>query len=210
MTGNAVPVAKPATTSDAARIGLRILLIFGMAALGSAASADTDDDVADVFSGIVRYSQWPDAPATLRICVNEQDRAALLAITRRFSEEAASAPAGGALVSGNPGPVRVQVVSRAIDVGGIAALLECHAIYFGDPMVMARRPTVMAMVARLINLPILTVGHGEDFCSWGGLFCLSPSEAGWRIRANLDSISRSGLRVNAQLLRLTQRERGQS
>lgn len=175
---------------------LRALILCSLAAFTFRASAGTADDMADVFAGIVSYSRWPSAPAVLRVCVNEQDAAAVLAITRRFAGEAAA-------------PARVQVVGLPLDAAAIESLLDCQAIYFGDPPAMARQPRVTALVARLVNQPILTVGHGDDFCSYGGLFCLSPAEAGWRIRANLDSISRSGLRVNAQLLRLTQRDRGQ-
>lgn len=170
-----------------------------MAALVSAASADPADEVADVFAGIVRYSRWAEAPALLRVCVNEQDTAAVLAITRRFADEAGTGAA----------PTRVLVVGRPLDAGAIDALLECQAIYFGNLPAPARQPLVTRLVTRLVNQPILTVGHGDDFCSYGGLFCLLPAEPGWRIHANLDSISRSGLRVNAQLLRLTQRDRGQ-
>ncbi|CAN5750378.1 hypothetical protein BH11PSE8_BH11PSE8_38690 [soil metagenome] len=185
---------------------LRALLVCATATLGSVASADAADEVADVFAGIVRYSRWAEAPAVLRVCVNEQDPAAVLAITRRFAEE--TAPAVD--VPGHALPVRVQVVSRAFDVGDIAALRECQAIYFGSALATSAQPLVTRLVTQLLNQPILTVGQGDDFCSRGGLFCLSPSEPGWRIRANLDSISRSGLRVNAQLLRLTQRDKGQS
>lgn len=178
---------------------LRALLLCGLAAfvvaLAPAARADTADDVADVFAGIVSYSRWAEAPAVLRVCVDDQDPAAVLAITRRFADGAGT------------GPTRVQVVGRGLD--GVASLLDCHAIYFREPPAAAGPQPAPRLVTQLVSQPILTVGHGDDFCSYGGLFCLSPAEPGWRIRANLDSISRSGLRVNAQLLRFTQRERGQ-
>ena len=68
-------------------------------------------------------------------------------------------------------------------------------------------PVMRALLTTFVNRPVLTIGHGEDFCSFGGMFCLQSTEAGERIQANLDSISRSGLRINPQLLRLTQRDR---
>ncbi len=211
MTGDALPDQTPRSPAGAAGrravptrwrlsimqklVAFRTLVLCGAATFGPAAWADTADDVADVFAGIVRYTRWGEAPPVLRICVNEQDPAAVLAITRRFAEEAAP-------------PARVQVVARPLDAAAFAALLDCQAIYFGDLPAAAKQQPVTRLVAYLVNRPILTVGHGDDFCSYGGLFCLSAAEPGWRIRANLDSISRSGLRVNAQLLRLTQRDRG--
>jgi hypothetical protein len=60
------------------------------------------------------------------------------------------------------------------------------------------------MLLGVLDRPVLTIGFDEEFCSLGGMFCLDNSSGKLQIRANLDSISRSGMRINPQLLRLTQ------
>jgi hypothetical protein len=82
-------------------------------------------------------------------------------------------------------------------------ILDCQVVYFGRSSPVDANP----LLIQLAKHPILTIGHSEDFCSYAGLFCLIPGNGGFRIAANLDSISRNGLRVNPLLLKLTSRER---
>jgi YfiR/HmsC-like len=168
-----------------------------LATLAGPSIAQTDARIAaaggplelpDVLAGIVHYTRWPDAVDSLRLCVTDKDPATLAALTRRFG--ASAAPVG-----------RIEVVSVRIDAEAVASLLDCQVVYFGQAPAKAWR----ALLLELTRRPILTIGHGEDFCSYGGLFCLEAADSGVRLRVNLDSIARVGLRVNPQLLRLTQR-----
>lgn len=154
------------------------------------AAVDSTLELADILAGIIHYTRWPDSGANVRICVDEQERNALSAIVRKLDD---------VLSNGR----HVSVVSRRVDAAGAASLLDCQGIYFGDGPPDRWQPLLMQLAHR----PVLTVGPGEDFCSYGGVFCLERSESGVRIKANLDAIARSGLRVNPQLLRLTQREK---
>ena len=161
----------------------------GEARVGMPAS----DELIGVLAGIVHYTRWPAAPTPLHVCVDARDDLAGGAGARHLAD---------ALAELGPGPVVIE--GRRLEAGA-ASVVDCQAIYVGDvPPVVWQR-----LLKELVNRPTLTIGYSEDFCSWGGQFCLergAPATANLRIRANLDAISRSGLRVNPQLLRLTQRD----
>jgi len=146
--------------------------------------------LSDVVAGIVHYTRWPEAGAGVRFCVSDEYAGLAAAIARQFDEA-------------SPDKRLVSPAIRRIDMNTMQSLLECQAIYFGDVPAQVWRP----LLPELVKHPILTIGHGDDFCSYGGLFCLESTESSLRLRANLDSIALTGLRVNPQLLRLTQRER---
>lgn len=143
-------------------------------------------EVIDVFAGIVHYTRWPKAVDSLRLCVSDKDIKAT-ATAVRFSQDSAE-----------PRHVTVQTIHN--DAAGIASLLDCQIVYMDD----IPESTWQAWLPGLVGHPILTIGRGEAFCSWGGLFCLDEAPARLRLHANLDSIARSELHVNPQLLRLTQ------
>jgi len=152
---------------------------------GSAASI-----LADLLIGIVQYTRWPGGVSSVQVCVDDRDAPTALAVERRLAEGASTSRRDFTLAS------------RKLNSDSAQGLLDCQVVYFED----ARANPRPALLIALANLPILTIGHGEDFCSYGGLFCLTSAPTGWRIQANLDAIARSGLRVNPQLLRLTQRD----
>jgi hypothetical protein len=122
--------------------------------------------------------------------VDESDEKTAVAAVRSLSIEAGDGR-------------QVIVIARRITARSIEQLLDCQAVYFGVAPPVVYRP----LLVRLVDKPILTVGQGSDFCSYGGTFCIETSAEGVRIKANLESIASSGLRVNPQLLRLTQRSK---
>ncbi len=150
--------------------------------------ADSRSDLPDILAGIIHYTRWPTAPETVRLCLNERDADAPM-ISRFFDAGYKDLP-------------RVNVVFRRIQPETADALKDCHAVYFGH-MAAAEASAVLMTLGKW---PVLTVGFGDDFCSYAGLFCLIAHAGGYRIAANLDSISRNGIRVNPLLLKLTVRE----
>ena len=176
---------------------LVVLILSARAAAPSQAQVDTRTAVAEISAeaaeailGIVHYTRWPEPAAPLRVClIGKFDDAAAESLARRLGEAA----------TGQQGP---PLVNRRAETAG---LVDCHVAYTASAAPAIWRP----LLSQLGGRPVLTIGHGEEFCSFGGMFCLEPGNAGLRIRANLDAISRSGLRVNPQLLRFTQRGNGQ-
>jgi hypothetical protein len=163
-------------------------------AQGEPRGAVSPDELVGVLAGIVHYTRWPETPALLHVCVDMRDELASGAGAHRLADALATL-----------GPAPVSIEGRHLDAGA-ASMLDCQALYVGNaPPVAWQR-----LLKELVNRPVLTIGYSEEFCSWGGQFCLERTDPGaateLRIRANLDAISRSGLRVNPQLLRLTQRD----
>ncbi len=179
------------------RLFSRALLLVGLGTAAGHAAAQAEpvtDELSGIVAGIVHYTRWPDAPATLRLCIDARSELASGAGARRLTDAITLL-----------GPRLFTIDARRLDTASAASVLDCHALYVDAASAAAWQP----MLKELISRPVLTIGRGEDFCSWGGQFCLERSSTApesMRIRANLDSISRSGLRVNPQLLRLTQRE----
>ncbi|HEY4065376.1 MAG TPA: YfiR family protein [Burkholderiaceae bacterium] len=177
-------------------LGLALIACFSPVCLaqGEARSAVASDELIGILAGIVHYTRWPETPALLHVCVDTRDELASGAGARRLADALATL-----------GPAPVSIESRRLETGA-ASLSDCQALYVSDlaPAAWQR------LLKELVNRPVLTIGYGEEFCSWGGQFCLERAAPGTttdlRIRANLDAISRSGLRVNPQLLRLTQRD----
>jgi len=99
----------------------------------------------------------------------------------------------------------VQAELRKLGLASPELLSVCDALYVGA---MPRRQW-NPLLRRLNPRPMLTIGQGEDFCSYGGQFCLITGVQGLQIRANVDAIALSGLRVNARLLQMTARPMGE-
>ena len=143
--------------------------------------------LASVVGGIVSYTRWPSAPHPIRLCVLGHP-----GLLEQLALVGPSAP--------GQRPVVVQTIQANEDV-----LQLCDAVYVAAmPPENARR-----LLRQVVGSPVLTVGEGAEFCSDGGMFCIESSgekplvqSASQRFSANLDAISRSGLRVNPQVLRL--------
>lgn len=136
--------------------------------------------------GIVSYTRWPVAPNPLRVCV--AGRTSHTEAIRRTSDWV--------------GPERVGIVrTLAADEDPAQA---CDLVYAG----VLPAATLTHLIGRVAGKPVLTIGEGPDFCTAGGMFCLEGLDGGVRFSANLDAISRSELRINPQVLRLSRRLRG--
>ncbi len=134
--------------------------------------------------GIVSYTRWPAEPNPLRVCVIGQT--ANTEAIQRLSDWVASE--------------RASTV-RTLNTDENPAN-SCDVAYIGqvDPNTTAR------LVRQMTGRPILSIGENSDFCSAGGMFCLDPRQTGddtVHFSVNLDAITRSGLRVNPQVLRLS-------
>lgn len=135
--------------------------------------------------GIVGYTRWPQQPQPLRVC---------LAGELRFAEQVRQ-------LSDWIPPERSATFIQ-LDVSDDPSRL-CDLVYVGSlPAENVRR-----LVVTLAGKPVLTIGEGADFCSVGGMFCFNGHDSSSGFSANLDAISRSGLRVNPQVLRLSRQLR---
>ncbi len=156
-----------------------IAMLFALA-LGNARANELGVD--DWIVGVIRFVTWPDEPAReiLRVCYREGERVPQIA-GRKVSERI----------------LEVRAVRKPNDLG------ECQALVFEN----AERPDVATWIAPTIGQPILTIAQGQAPCKLGAAFCLVPAAAPRGFDTNLDTLSRSGLRVSSQLLRMRRMEK---
>lgn len=132
---------------------------------------------------LIGYTRWPAPPDPHRLCiVGDSRHAALLQVQ-------AGEPAGHRLA--------VRAFAEAE-----APAADCDVLYLGA----MRRASREAILARWAAKPVLTIGEDEE-CAGALMFCLAVRDEGVSMRANLDSISRAGVKVNASVLNLFGRRR---
>lgn len=141
--------------------------------------------LAVLIAGIVSYTRWPTSPNPIRLCVVGHDE---------LVEELKS---GNALSSARP--VTVQNVKPGTDFKA-----HCNVVYVtAIPPENARQ-----LLFQIVSAPVVSIGEGSEFCSDGGMFCLHPDSGLTNnsdrrpFSVNLDVVSRSGLRINPQVLLL--------
>ena len=137
-------------------------------------------DVARVVLGMISYTRWPTDPAELRMCiVPPTDYAQDLS---RAASQASGRPIRVALTAAeNP------------DLG-----TSCDVVYIGS-VSDAQRDHVLASLS---GHPILSISEQDSECTVGSVFCLNIRGARISFKVNLDSLARSGVRVNPSVLQL--------
>ncbi|USX18298.1 YfiR family protein [Oxalobacteraceae bacterium OTU3REALA1] len=145
------------------------------------------DELADLVLGIVQYTRWPGAPEPITLCLGDNDAGA-----------AALAASFAAMTPAPP----LKVAMRRMEPALAAELFGCQAVLFPDMPTAAQQ----GLLLKLNKRPILTLGRGENFCSYSGQICLIEGAKGLRFRANLDAIAFSGLRLNPRMLQLGVRD----
>ena len=95
---------------------------------------------------------------------------------------------------------RAIVVRKIPFDADIAA--ECDALYVGSLEENAWR----RIFANILGRPVLTVCERSPVCSVGGMICLDiEADLRTQFEINLDSVARSTIRINPQVLRLGRR-----
>lgn len=150
------------------------------------AGAETPLSTAAIVAGILNYTAWPGPSRSLTVCISRSSREAP-DLAQQLEQT----------------KTRHQLLLTRIEAN--TPLPEnCDLVYFDG----WSAPAARMALRKLDHKPVLTIGHEPEFCSDGGLFCLSKAGSSTRFEVNLDAVTRSGLRVNAQVLRLA-KPRGQ-
>ena len=143
--------------------------------------------VAQTVWGILGYTRWPADPSPVQLClVGETLHAPLLL-------------AGTELPSGR------KLQTRRISSDDAQPLNACHAVYAGH---LRSGQWQRLMAAWPVGQPLLTLSEVAADCSAGGMFCLDITPQGVSFELNLDSMARSGVRVNPRVLGLARRKEG--
>ncbi len=166
-----------------------ILLYLALCAPAGAQDIVTDErsqGVAQAVFGIVSYTRWPVEHPIIRLCVVGP------------TEYADEVLKGGLL----PGERKVMV--RRIRLDDPALTTDCEGVYVGLLSDSAWRQ----LVGRLDGQALLSISERQELCQIGGMFCLDVRPGNVTFEVNLDSVARSGVRVNPRVLRLARRKGG--
>lgn len=140
-----------------------------------------DEAVAQVILGILSYTRWPDDPSTLRLCIVGP------------TQQADAIFEGAADATGVP----LQVERLPANEPGLPE--RCNAVYLGQ----LSDAEQAELTARLLDKPILTISEQAHRCDTGVLFCLVSAGQRVAFEAQLDAVTRSGLRIHPSVLQLS-------
>lgn len=133
-----------------------------------------------------RYASWPaamlaDPRAPLVVCLMGQGAADIARLLQ-------SRPAAGR-------PLELRMPARIEDTG------DCHALYLGQ----GERQRQSALLARLRDQAVLTIGDSASFLADGGIINMMLVEGSIRFEVNLAAAKRSGMSLNPRVLALAER-----
>lgn len=143
-----------------------------------------DEDVARIIDGIVGFTRWPGASQNPRLCITTP------------------AEHAGALARQMAAPPRLASV-QYLAPEDVRIESECDVVYIEQTDDADRA----SLFQRLTGLPVLSIAGTDTGCLMGSLFCISDTDAPATFSANLDAITRSGLRINPKVLLLAHRRK---
>jgi hypothetical protein len=171
---------------NAGRLWLSALLFAAHAAAGPIASAVDAASIAtvgQVVMGILGYSRWPVQPKPIRLCIVGQTAYA------------------GELLDGRSRPPALAVQARRADAASATLAQDCDAVYLGGQQEKERRQ----ILRQVVGHPVVSIVEDDPDCAVGSMFCLDIRPEGVGFQVNLDSVARSGVRINPGVLQLSRR-----
>lgn len=148
-----------------------------------AAPAGQDSAVRDMVSGIVSYTRWPSPSGKPTLCI--------------FASSAYVSTLNGGNPDARPyAPVTVQNEQEALAA-------RCDAIFFGRESAEQQQQIINHFQPR----PLLTIAGQNTDCIIGSAFCLQIHSQRVTFSVNLDALSRSGVRVNPDVLMLARNKK---
>src|SRR5690606_14087114 len=97
-------------------------------------------------------------------------------------------------------PLARSRVLRPVAIDTVAeSTSRCDAVYLGQMSLDDQRRFTMAAH----NRPILTIAESDPACRGGAMVCLLFEAGGVSFRINIDAVSRSQVRVDPRVLRMS-------
>jgi hypothetical protein len=128
---------------------------------------------------ILAYSRWPVAPDPVRLCV--------VGVAAHVARLNGALP-GGIVVS------RRDFPTGTTDLGA-----ACDALYLGNLPLSEMRAATRAVRGK----PVVTIAENDPACRGEAMFCLVFGDAALSFEMNIDAISRSPVRIDPRVLRMT-------
>jgi hypothetical protein len=154
---------------------------------------DKDEDVKKTVLGIMSYTRWVPPPTPVNFCIVAAKHATAL------EQLDSNAPHSAISISTPNGPAMAEnrIVISKLDYDAIKLSAQCDVIYFGN----VSPADQQKVIATRQNRPILTISEDND-CEIGSSFCLQTTSSPITFLVNLDSLTRSGVRVDPNVLLL--------
>ncbi|ENY9449995.1 YfiR family protein [Enterobacter sp. 04-C-01-SI_S15] len=156
---------------------LMLFLIVGPTTAGTL--TETDKSVRSIVSGIVSYTRWPTLSGHPKLCVYATSHYTHALIEDEGHSELPYTP----------------VIVRN-DREALAA--TCDAIYFGSESPAKQ----LELISQYQGRALLLISEQNPECVIGSAFCLIIDGGQVRFSVNLDALTRSGVRVNPDVLML--------
>ncbi|AOM40617.1 YfiR family protein [Xenorhabdus hominickii] len=142
-----------------------------------------NENVVRVVSGIISYTHWPATRTTLRLClVPPSSYINVLAHINMIS-----------------GHTELQIETLNFNVEQL--IERCDVIYYGqvDPRLQHQ------VISRKNDKSLLTIAENNPHCETGSAFCLNIDNTQVTFNLNFDILTRSGVRVNPNVLQLARK-----
>ena len=144
---------------------------------------DAAKNVRTMVSGIVSYTRWPALSGPPRLCIFSSSR---------FVN-----------VLGDSSDTSLPYQPVIIYTDQEALTARCDGVYFGS-----ESPTAQVELAnKYPSKALLLIAEQNAECIIGSAFCLVINNNDVRFAVNLDSLSRSGVRVNPDVLMLARNKK---
>ena len=160
------------------------MLFFTAGSATATPFTDTDKSVRSIVSGIVSYTRWPSLSGQPKLCIYASSH-----YTQVLSSEDAQSQLPYT-------PVIVRNDREALSA-------TCYAIYFG-----AESPAKqLELISQYQGRALLLISEQNPECVIGSAFCLITEQNQVRFSVNLDALTRSGVRVNPDVLMLARNKK---
>lgn len=144
-----------------------------------------EEEVKRIVLGIMGYTKWVPPPVPIQLCVVGSTKYTSLIEHLDTSQTL----------------TKIVVTKQNNDINIIST--QCDVIYFGD---IAPNEQQKVIAARH-NRPILLLSENNPTCEIGSSFCLNTENSPMTFTVNMDSLVRSGVHVNPNVLLLGSKKR---
>jgi hypothetical protein len=144
-----------------------------------------DEEVKRTVLGIISYTRWVPPPTPINLCIVTPTKHSTLLEKLDASDS------------------MNKIIITKLNYDVTALSTQCDAIYFGDVSPTEQQKVIAARQ----NKPILILSENNPNCEIGSSFCLNIDSSPITFTVNLDSLARSGVRVDPNVLLLGRKKR---
>jgi hypothetical protein len=193
------PTGHPVANNKALRFAAWLTILFFLLFAGSrerSGAQSTEEEYRVKAAFIFHFAQLVDWPSETRPG----------AANSLFLCTIGDDPFQGALESTVAGKAIGDRILRVLHLKQTDDMQACQVLFLGK----SQSKRIPALLAKLDNAPILTVGEGRDFLNAGGMICFLLEGNNVRFAINLNAASAAKLKIGSRLLILAQTVIGES